>query len=363
MTQSPERTTYPRFSAAQRLEHLVLLVAFIGLALTGLPQKFTDQTWARFLLQAEGGIESARILHRFLAILLIVEAMYHVGVVAYRLFVLRQQATMLPGLHDLRDLRDSVLFNVGLKHERPRMPHFNFRNKLEYWLVMLSLAILIYTGFMLWNPIAATLAMPGDVIPAARLIHGNQALLTVLIVAVWHLYNVLIRQVNFSIFTGRLSRKAMREEHAEELAHLDGPTHAPVVNTSSRKRIFWPIAIVIAIVMITALVRFVTFEQTAITTVPRQTVSIYAPNIRPTAGDAHVGAALWQTLRCAFCHGPEAQGGINGVPALQGTPLTFDQFYQQVRHGSEKMPAFQQAELPDAYLSHLWAWLMAQSTF
>ncbi len=365
MTQSPERPEYPRFSAAQRFEHLLLMVAFIGLALTGLPQRFAGEAWARSLLQAAGGIESARILHRFLAVLLVVEAIYHVGAVAYRLFVLRQRATMLPGLRDLRDLRDSVLFNLGLKREQPTMPRYNFRNKLEYWLVVLSLGILIYTGFILWNPIAATTAMPGDVIPAARLFHGNQALLIVLIVAVWHTYNVLIRQLNFSIFTGKLSRKAMLEEHAEELAHLEqgGQTDA-AEGVVSRKRAFWPIAIVIAVVLIAGLVWFVTFEQTAIRTVPRQSVASFAPNIGPTVGDTNVGAALWHTLRCAFCHGPDAQqGGINGVPALQGARFTFNEFFRQVRQGSDKMPAFRQSELPDVYLSHLWAWLMAQSTF
>ena len=39
---SGEKNTYVRFSAAQRLEHIVMLTSFIVLAVTGLPQKFAE---------------------------------------------------------------------------------------------------------------------------------------------------------------------------------------------------------------------------------------------------------------------------------------------------------------------------------
>jgi mono/diheme cytochrome c family protein len=113
--------------------------------------------------------------------------------------------------------------------------------------------------------------------------------------------------------------------------------------------------------LVSALIWFLTFEETAIATVPRQDVVIYAPQVTPQAGDAGVGAALWPTLRCARCHGDDARGGPN-APAVLGTDLTFDDFYLRVRQGSEKMPSFGPEELPDGYLLHLWTWLTSAPT-
>src|SRR5581483_7334974 len=144
MAQDVQRTHYRRFSPAQRFEHFVLIIAFIGLAITGLPQLFAGEAWAQSLILALGRIESVRILHRFMALLLIVEVLYHVLSLAYKLLVLRQSASMLPRLPD-----------------RPRMAHYNFLQKIDYWLTVLSILVLLVTGLLLWNPIAVTGVLPG----------------------------------------------------------------------------------------------------------------------------------------------------------------------------------------------------------
>ena len=73
--------TYRRFSPVQRFEHMILLVTFTGLALTGLPQRYADQMWAQSLIGIMGGIESIRIVHRILATILMAEAIFHGGVI------------------------------------------------------------------------------------------------------------------------------------------------------------------------------------------------------------------------------------------------------------------------------------------
>ncbi len=351
---------YTRFSATQRFEHLVLLVAFIGLALTGLPQRFASEAWAQTFVKGLGGIESLRIVHRFMAALLMAEVIYHIGVISYKLYVLRQPATMIPRIRDGRDLINWVRNNLGLRAEPPAMPRYNFGNKLKYWGVAISAIILMVTGLILWNPVSASRVLSGETIPAAQVIHSDQAWLTVLILAIWYAYSILFRRPNLSMFTGKLSRQAMLEDHAEELERIedgDLPVPPSAESVASRRRVFMPVALVVGIIVVGGLARYLTSEQSAITTVPRHEEAIYAPRARPIAGDANVGAALWPTLRCAFCHGPEARGGLDGAPALRGSALTFEKLYTQVRKGSDKMPAFRQDELPDGYLTHLWAWL------
>ncbi|MCS7039976.1 MAG: hypothetical protein NZP34_10260, partial [Caldilineales bacterium] len=75
---------------------------------------------------------------------------------------------------------------------------------MEYWAVIWGTAVMIITGFMLWNPITTTKFLPGSWIPAAKAAHGGEALLAFLAIIVWHVYNVHIKTFNRSMFTGKL---------------------------------------------------------------------------------------------------------------------------------------------------------------
>jgi cytochrome b subunit of formate dehydrogenase/mono/diheme cytochrome c family protein len=355
-----QKTQYTRFAPTQRMEHIVLLVTFAGLALTGLPQKFAAEAWAKTLIQILGGIESTRIIHHFLATLLLAEAIFHGGVLSYKIFVLGYRATMIPGVRDIRDVLSWIAFNLGLRKEHPHLPRYNFGEKAEYLAVVWGTLIMALTGFMMWNPIATTNLLPGSVIPAARAAHGGEAVLAVLAILVWHVYNVHLKRFNKSMFTGKMSHEAMAEEHGAELEAIEkgeATFEVPPEILARRKRRFWPYAAVMTVVLVGVLVRFITLENTAITTVPRQNIVIFEPEVTLEAGDAAAGEAIWPTLRCARCHGDTAAGGPD-APSLRGIDLSFDEFYRQVRTGTvDKMPAFSAGEIPDPYLLHVWTWL------
>ena len=362
MAQPVQQRQYKRFTAAQRFEHSIVILTFIGLAVTGLPQKYASEGWAQTLLSILGGIESVRIIHRFMATLLLMEAIYHGGVISYKLFVLGYRAIMLPTLRDLYDMRDWVLFNLGWKTEHPHLPRYNFGEKAEYLAVVWGTLLMAITGFMMWNPVATAKLLPGEFIPAARAAHGGEALLAVLSIITWHMYNVHVRRFNRAMFTGKASRAMMEEEHGEELEQIEAghlPPPVPEAVLMQRKRLFWPYALVMATVLISGLIWFITFEDTSITTVPRRQVVVFAPNVQPETADPAVGAALWPTLRCARCHGDDASGTFNGVD-LRGVGMSFDEFYEQIRGGTQEMPAFSREEISDGFLLHLWAWLREQ---
>lgn len=270
---------YNRFNLSQRIEHGVLIVSFTVLAITGLPQMFALQLWAAFMILSMGGIETVRIIHRAAAVLLIVGALYHFVAVAYRVFVQRVAMTMLPSWHDVRDGLQALGYNVGLVKTAPRMGRYNFSDKIEYWAVIWGTVVMVLTGFMLWNPIATTAFLPGAFIPAAKVAHGNEALLAVLSIVTWHFYNVHVKRFNHSIFTGKISHAEMEEEHALELeAIARGERIEPDPGAMRRRqRVFAPVATVITIVLLIGLYFFVTYEQTAITTVPRQQVDVFTP--------------------------------------------------------------------------------------
>jgi cytochrome b subunit of formate dehydrogenase len=262
---------YPRFSLLQRVEHALLILSFTTLAVTGLPQKFATAAISNQIIRLLGGIETVRVVHRWAAVLLMLQAIYHGAYVAYRVLVLRCRLSMVPRYWDLTDAWRTFRYNLGLAPERPRMRRFTFEEKLEYWSLIWGTALMILTGFMLWNPIATARFLPGQFIPAAQAAHGAEAVLAVLAVIIWHGYSVHVRHFNRSMWTGYLTEEEMRQEHALELEEIRsgrGPAPPDPAAVARGRRIFLPAAAVLGLVLLYGVYVFVTFEQTAITTLP-----------------------------------------------------------------------------------------------
>jgi cytochrome b subunit of formate dehydrogenase len=275
-----ESRTYRRFSCGQRMQHLVLIASFAVLALTGLPQKYASTGVGEAVISGLGGIEIVRVVHRVAAFVLMTATLYHVFDVAYRILVRRRPLSMLPRFHDVRDAWRTLLYNLGRADSRPRAGRYSFEEKVEYWALMWGNVVMIGTGFMLWNPIATTRLLSGQFIPAAQVAHGSEALLAVLAVVIWHGYGVHVRHVNSSMFTGTMTEEEMREEHPLELeAILAGTERAEpeAAVLRRRRRLFLPAAAVLALVLLGGLYRFVTFEETAIATLPRGAGPASAP--------------------------------------------------------------------------------------
>ncbi|MCI0711144.1 MAG: cytochrome b/b6 domain-containing protein [Chloroflexi bacterium] len=345
-----------RFSRLERLEHALLVVAFLGLLITGLSQKYSTYEVSRRLVDFLGGIESVRILHRAYAILLIAVVLYHLLIVAHKLYVKGLPASLLPHRRDFNDAWHWALYNLGVRKERPRMPFFNFGEKWDYWNTAIGVLIMLITGLMMWNPVAVTQIFPGQSIPTARLIHGAEALFLLATIGIWHLYSVFIKQFNFSMLNGRLTHMQMVREHAAVLD--EKPVTRDAADMQERQRRFIPAATIVLGLLIAGIALFLSFEDTAISTVPREEAHIFSPQISAEEGNADVGESLWPTLRCATCHGEDAMTSLQyEAPPLRNVDLPFDVFYQQVRVGGGEMPAFSAEEVPDNYLIHVWTWL------
>ncbi len=285
MSDASKQESYPRFRLGARIEHFILMVSFTVLAISGLPQKYALTPWGDTMIAWMGGIELTRIIHRWAAIVLVLGSIYHLFTSAYRTLVKRERNQILPRPSDWRDLLGTIRYNLGLQHEAPRMAKFNYGEKLEYWAVVWGTAIMAITGFMLWNPIASTAILPGEFIPAAKAAHGGEALLAVLSIVVWHMYNVHVKHFNRSIFTGRLSRHAMEEEHALELERLErGEPPWPELDLpvlAHRRRLFIIGSLIVGGLMVALVIWAATFEQTAIITVPRVTRDVFVPLATP----------------------------------------------------------------------------------
>jgi formate dehydrogenase gamma subunit len=266
-------TRYPRFKKSDRVQHLLMLVSFLVLTVTGLPQKYIylNNHYLDDLIDLMGGLETVRVVHRWAATVLMLVTVYHLLAVAHRTLVRRVSLSMLPRYQDVVHAWQAVRYNLGLEKARPRMDRFTWEEKLEYWSLIWGTIVMIATGFMLWNPIATARFLPGQWIPAAQVVHGGEALLAILAVLVWHFYAVHLRSFNRSMFTGHMSEAEMEHEHPLELERLkagaSGPESDPA-GLARRQRIYLPVASLVAALLLAGIFWFVTFEQTAIETLP-----------------------------------------------------------------------------------------------
>jgi len=317
---SNNATFYQRFPLARRIEHLIMMLSFGTLGLTGLPQKYPLADASLWFVNFIGGIENLRTIHHVAATVMMLGTAWHIIVAGYKIFVLRERLSMLPSLQDIKDGWQALMYNIGFGKKFPQMGRFTFEEKLEYWAFVWGAIVMGLTGFLMWNPITAAKILPGEWIPAAKAAHGGEAVLAVLAIIIWHFYGVHLKNFNKSMWTGKMSEKEMLHEHPLELADIKAgvasrPMHPEILR--KRKAIYYPIAAVLTIVMLAGVYGFVNSEDTAITTIPPQPspLPVYVPltptpipTKPPVEGDVSVITLLVD--KCGICHGDLKSGGL-----------------------------------------------------
>ena len=218
-----------RFWRFERALHIVLMTSFLGLAFSGMPLLFADQTWAGVMARIMGGYAVTGVLHRFCAVLLIAAFLAHLGRTAYRIFVRKEEGmlwgpdSLVPQPTDAIQLFQHVRWFVGLG-PRPRFDKFTYWEKFDYWAVFWGMAIIGTSGLMMWFPGLFTIVLPGWVLNIAIIIHGEEALLAVVFIFTIHFFNGHLRPEKFPLdtvmFTGRISVEELEEERPAEYERL-----------------------------------------------------------------------------------------------------------------------------------------------
>ena len=227
---------YLRFTRLNRILHILMIVTFMSLALTGMSLKFSYTTWAAILSRFFGGYESAGYIHRFAATIMIGLFVAHVVDLvkkkrsefgSWRKLIFGPDSMMF-NRKDLQDLIASLKWFLG-KGERPSYNRWTYWEKFDYFAVFWGIAVIGSTGMVLWFPELFTLVIPGWMINVATIIHSDEALLACGFIFTVHFFNTHLRPEKFPmdivVFTGRMSVEELRHDKPGEFRqHMEAGT-------------------------------------------------------------------------------------------------------------------------------------------
>jgi formate dehydrogenase subunit gamma len=232
-----------RFSAHQRVQHVILFTCVIMLAVTGFPLRHADEAWAKPLYDLLGGPDIAPLIHRSFGSVLLGLFLYHTGY-WIALFIrndlggLKREGRltlingikaffsqeMVPNRRDIKDFVQGWKFLLYLSSRPPRHERMSWREKFDYFAPYWGIPILGPAGVLLWWRDEVSHLLPGIVLNVAYIMHTDEALLAILFLFFVHWYNVHYAPEKFPgatvWLTGYLPEQEMIHEHYDEYVRV-----------------------------------------------------------------------------------------------------------------------------------------------
>jgi len=210
----PDQPYVIRMTSSQRWQHLVLLISFIVLVVTGFALKFPNSWFAEILGMGE---KVRSFTHRVAGVVLIAAGLYHLVYIATNRDGRRLIRGLAPAPKDAFDAWGTMRYYLGLSREKPRFGRFNYAEKAEYWALVWGTALMALTGIMLWAKVAVGNLLARWWIDAATAVHFYEAILATLAIVVWHFYQVFfdadVYPMNWAWWDGKMPIEHYREEH------------------------------------------------------------------------------------------------------------------------------------------------------
>ena len=220
-----------RFHLSHTLLHLVVMVSFMTLVLTGMSLKFSSIPFFQEVSHFLGGPENLGKLHRIAALLTFGYFIFHL-IQLFILFWTRQitfkglfheDYSLIPLARDFRDIKANLLYFVG-KGPKPSFGRWTYWEKFDYFADFWGMFVIGTTGLVLWFPEEATRYFPGWWVNIATIIHSIEALLASLFILLVHFFHTHLRPealpLDSVIFTQRMPLSRFKEERALQYQQL-----------------------------------------------------------------------------------------------------------------------------------------------
>ncbi len=231
----PGSAAYVRFAPLHRIVHVVVIVSFLGLALTGLPLRYSTQAWARTISNALGGFQSTSFWHHLFGVVTISYFVFHLLWLAKKLIAARRREhtpwttlifgpdSPVPNLRDFVDMVRMFRWFLGLG-PKPVFERWTYWEKFDYWAVFWGVGIIGSSGLILWYPNLFSRFLPGIVLNIAKIIHSEEALLATSFIFAIHFFGTHLRPEKFpidmAVLAGLVSEEEMEEERADFLQRM-----------------------------------------------------------------------------------------------------------------------------------------------
>jgi cytochrome b subunit of formate dehydrogenase len=125
---------------------------------------------------------------------------------------------------DIKDFTASIKWFIG-KGERPKYGRWTYWEKFDYMAVFWGVAVIGFSGLMLWFPEFFSNFFSGKFINVAQIIHSDEALLAVGFIFTIHFFNTHLRPESFPmdtvIFTGHVPADEYKEDRPGEYEALE----------------------------------------------------------------------------------------------------------------------------------------------
>jgi cytochrome b subunit of formate dehydrogenase len=216
-----------RLESHLRAQYALVVACVAVLALTGLPQKFESLSLSRQVMDLAGGIETLRLVHRVAGGTLVLTGVYHVVLMLAAVLMFGETAPlrMIPSARDFGDTVRATSYFLRLRTEPPTARGRQYFQKVDYWFMAWSLAVMAVTGLVNLMPLRAARTLSAEPVLASLRTHSDAAPLVVVWVVVVHL---LYAGLTPRLFQGRASAA----EATRPLA-MPGAAAAPVAGAST----------------------------------------------------------------------------------------------------------------------------------
>ncbi len=204
---------FVRLNYSERVQHMILVVCFVVLVITGFMIKIPEDLVKSFGKAGEIIFQYRSILHRTAGTVLILVSLYHVYYLLFKTSGRRWLMDMLPRLKDLTDIRDNVLYYGGIKEQPPEFDRFSYKQKMEYGALIVGNTLMAATGLLLWMEYLWS----KFIVDIATIVHGMEAILACLALIVWHMYEIHLgphkNPLNNMWLTGLMDEEELKAEH------------------------------------------------------------------------------------------------------------------------------------------------------
>ncbi|NOY22044.1 MAG: hypothetical protein GXO70_00850 [Acidobacteria bacterium] len=218
-----EKKTIVRFTLNERVQHILVIIAFIMLFLSGFALKYSNSSVGGWLIHFMGGMENRAIVHYTGGILLIAVGVYHI---LYMLLTIRGRDQ----LHRLfLHASDWQAFCSSFKYifssTRPHTLHgrFTTRQKLQFWLVVGGSLSMGASGLLIWFHNETMSLFSKWFWDFLFILHSHGAMLVFLVIVLWHMYDVHFKEafpMDNSWLSGQLPLERLKQEHSLEYKEL-----------------------------------------------------------------------------------------------------------------------------------------------